>query len=306
MNIGFIKSKYPNERRIALLPAGVPECFGRIIIEEGYGESIGISDEEYMKAGATIAKRASIFRDCDYLHCLKLLQADDYQYLRKNQTIIGWTHPTGSGADFFKTVCQQKELNIVDLDSQFPKYYYMDTEKDLTHIIPKGFIDGNSRLAGFSSVQHALLSFGIAPTDEERIAVLSVGNVSQGALRFIQRFSCNVDIFTRSNMDKFLGCIGEYDIIINGIESDSGHVVGKDCVANIKKGCLVIDAAADAGGAIYGTKYTRIDSPLYESDGVFYYVVNNSPSLLYRQASKIICDVFTKYIYSRDPNEFIL
>jgi len=72
----------------------------------------------------------------------------------------------------------------------------------------------------------------------------------------------------------------------------------------IKRGCLIIDAAADAGNAIEGTEYTCIDDPIYEKNGKYYYEVNNSPTVYYRKASEIISECFSEYIYKKDIRRF--
>jgi len=304
MDMGFVKPSYPNENRIALLPENIKDCFGQVILEKGFGASLGIDDVDYQSNGAVVLERREVFQRCDYIYSLKLLQPCDYDLLRDGQVIVGWTHPTGSGKSFFDTVCQQKKIKIVDVDSQFPRVYYLDQVRDLS-IIPRGFINSNSRLAGFSSVQHALISHGLVLDCTKRVALLSVGNVAQGALDYLLKFSPKLDIFTRSNMRDFIRNIDQYDIIVNGVEIDSGHIINNDDKLRIKKGALVIDAAADGDGAIQGTKYTTIDDPIYIEDDVYYYVVNNSPSLLYREASRLISNSFTENIYSKNPEDFL-
>ena len=304
MEMGFVKPSYPNENRVALFPENINNCFGQVIVEKGFGESVGVSDAEYKNGGAIVLERQEVFERCDFIYSLKLLQPCDYDLLRDGQVIIGWTHPTGSGRAFFNTICQQRKIKVVDVDSQFPRIYYLEQVKDLP-IIPKGFINANSRLAGFSSVQHALMSHGLVLDCSQKVALLSVGNVAQGALDILLKFSPQLDIFTRSNMGDFIKNINQYDVIVNGVEIDSGHIISNDDKIRIKKGALVIDAAADGDGAIQGTKYTTIENPIYIEDGVYYYVVNNSPSLLYREASRIISNSFTENIYSKNPEEFI-
>jgi N5-(carboxyethyl)ornithine synthase len=302
--MGFVKPSYPNENRVSLLPENIKDCFGQVIVEKGFGESLGIEDSQYIDFGAIVLERNEVFNRCKYIYSLKLLQPCDYELLQDGQVIIGWTHPTGSGSVFFNTVCQEKRLKIVDVDSQHPRIYFLDKVKDLP-LIPKGFINSNSRLAGFASVQHALISHGLILNCSMKVALLSVGNVAQGALEYLNKFSPDLDIFTRSNMSRFLDEISQYDVIVNGVEVDEGHIIDNEYKSKIKKGALVIDAAADGDGAIQGVKYTKIESPIYKENDVYYYVVNNSPSLLYREASNLISKSFTKYIYSKNPDNFL-
>ncbi len=69
---------------------------------------------------------------------------------------------------------------------------------------------------------------------------------------------------------------------------------------SLKLGAWIIDAAADAGRAIEGTKYTSIDNPIYtDEQGHTFYVVNNSPSLLYRESSEAVSEGYAKHFWHK-------
>lgn len=296
--IGFIKPDYPGERRVALLPKDIKELENNIAIESGFGREMGISDEAYLKAGAKVMNRKEIFQNCDFIFSLKLLQANDYQYLRRGQTIIGWTHPYGSGRSFYENECIPRDIKIVDLDNITPRLFYRDRVYDLDYI-PRNFVYQNSVIAGFSSTYHALMAYGLMPTSRTKVAILSAGNVAQGAYKAIAHFNPRIRMFYRKTMNEFYATIDEYDVIINGIQVDEPHVniISKEQLALVKKGCLIIDAAAHQGRAIYGTKFTYLESPIAQTEGVDYYCLSNSPSLFFRTASKEISKAFTRYIY---------
>jgi N5-(carboxyethyl)ornithine synthase len=305
MRLGFIKPNYPNEKRVALLPVHIKDFENELIIESGFGESLDISDAEYEAKGCTIKSREEIFTECNTLFNLKLLQPSDYDKVREGQMIIGWTHPTGSGTKFMELQGIPKKLVIVDLDNIYPFIFYNGRKISISFIKPN-FIWRNSFMAGFSSTLHAILSVGILPDSNTKVAVLASGNVAQGAYKAISKFNCDIRLFYRKTMDLFYESIGDYDIIINGIEidDDNSHIITKEDIKKIKKGCLMLDAAADAGRAIEGTKYTTIGNPIYLEDGKYFYEVNNSPSIFYRESSRIISGVFSEWIYKKDIQRF--
>lgn len=306
MRIGFIKPTYPGERRVALLPEHINQDIeNELIIEKGFGANLGIADEEYLERGCQILTRKSIFETCDTIFCLKLIQEEDYTFLRDGQMIIGWTHPTGSGTFFYNNVAKDKNLKIIDLDNIYPTAHCGDSHIPIK-FIPKNFIWKNSFYAGVASVQHALLQFGLYPTSITKVAVLANGSVAQGAFSYISKFNVDIRLFYRKTMEEFYATIGEYDVIINGIEVDdpTKHIITKDQLKQLKRGCLIIDSAADAGNAIEGTHYTSINDPLYSEDGLYFYEVNNAPSLLYRQTSHEISLSFSKWVYSKDVKQF--
>jgi len=306
MKLGFIKPNYPNEKRVALLPKDIMNFENEIIVERGFGHYLDISDEEYIDRGCQVLSRREIFERCEAIFSLKLIQKTDYEFLRKGQMIIGWTHPTGSGYDFMNSQAIPKELIIVDLDNIYPAIYHKKRKVDIEWI-PKNFVSGNSFNAGYAATMHALMSYGLIPDSNTKIAILSPGNVSQGAFYAISKFGAKVRLFYRKTMEEFKNSIGEFDVIINGIEVDepNTHIINKKELEKVKKNCLIIDAAADAGNAIEGTKYTTIDYPIYQEDGVYYYVVNNAPSIFYRNASQLISESFSKHIYKPNVYKFI-
>ncbi len=306
MKIGFIIPTYPDEKRVALLPEDIDGFENEIVMEQGFGKNMGIDDSEYIAKGCKIMSRKEIFSSCDNIFCLKLIQKEDYDLLREGQTIIGWTHPTGSGKEFYDNVAARKNLVIVDLDNIYPTIRQGDKVVNIPFLKPN-FIWRNSFYAGIASVQHALLNYGMYPDSSTKVAVLSSGNVAQGTFAEISNYNPDLRMFYRKTMHEFYDSIGEYDIIINGIEVDSTteHIISKSQLAKIKKGCLLIDAAADAGNAIEGTHYTTISNPIYEENGLYFYEVNNAPSLLYRKTSKEISRSFSENVYKKDISRFL-
>jgi N5-(carboxyethyl)ornithine synthase len=307
MKLGFIKPTYPGEKRVAILPGHITNDFeNELIIEKGFGSNLLISDHEYEEKGCTIDSRENIFKNCDAIFCLKLIQPTDYNLLRDGQMIIGWTHPTGSGTAFYQNIAKKKCLKIIDLDNIFPTAHLGDRHIPIS-FIEKNFVWKNSFYAGVASVQHALLSFGLLPDSKTKVAVLANGSVSQGAYNYIAKYNVDIRMFYRKTMQEFYESIGEYDIIINGIEVDGSvkHIITKDDLKRVKKGCLLIDSAADAGNAIEGSHYTSIAEPMYEEDGLFFYEVNNAPSLLYRVTSYEISKSFSQWVYKKDVKQFM-
>lgn len=303
MKIGFIKPNYPNEKRVALMPKDIKGFENEIIVEKGFGDFMDIKDLDYVKSGCKIYNRAKVFKESDAVFSLKLIQPSDYDYIKEGQIIIGWTHPLHSGKEFMKNQGIPKKLTIVDLDNINPTIFYGDKSISIDRI-PKNFVYKNSYFAGYSAAMHAFMSFGIIPNSNTKIAVLSAGNVSQGAFYASSILGSDVRLYYRNTMDEFKENISEYDIIINGIEiSDKEDpIISLKLQKDIKENTLVIGAAADAGSAIEGTRFTDMDDPIYKKNGVYYYLVNNAPSIYYKESSKAISKSFSKYVYKENLN----
>lgn len=305
MKLGFIKSNYPDEKRVPLLPEDIKNFKNEIVIEAGLGFEVGIEDDAYIDANCTVLSREEVFATCDTIVSLKLLQPEDYDFLREGQMIIGWTHPEETGKSFMEEQAIPKKLIVVDLDNISPAIYFQDKKIDIPWL-PRNFVFENSYNAGISATLHGLMSIGIIPDSHYKVAVLGSGNVSQGAFNTISKFTTNIRMYYRRTMDEFLDNIGEYDIIINGIQIERGtpHVVTLEHQKQLKKGAIIIDAAADGDGAIEGIEYTPVEEPFIKKEGNYYYCVANAPSLFYRTASRHISESFSKYVYRDDVKKF--
>lgn len=305
MKLGFVISKYPNEQRVPLLPQHIDDFENDILVEAGFGQVLGIADAAYREKGCDILSRAEVFEQSDAIFTLKSLQREDYPLIKEGLLTIGWLQPEGPDKAFWEQQGLLKKLISVDLNNTDPKVFYQD------QVIPipwleRNFIYKNSFNAGVGASLHGLINFGLIPNDQHKIAVLGSGNVAQGAMHSLSKFSANVRMFYRTTLDEFIRRIDEYDIVVNGIsiaEGDEAIVSLKD-QTRMKAGAFIIDAAAQPGGTIEGIDYTSLAEPIYERAGKFYYCVNNSPSVFYRTASEDLSAAFSQRVYKKDISRF--
>lgn len=306
MKLGLIIPNHPNEKRVALLPEHINNFKNKIYIEKGFGKSLNIDDSEYIEKGCVVLSKEEIFKTCDGVFSLKNIKKDDYHLIRENQIILGWTHPYGSGKEFMKQQAIPKNLIVVDFDNIHPAIFYKNYEITLTDV-PKNFIYSNSFIAGYASALHAITCHGILPDSSTKVAILGSGNTSQGAYKIMSQFNANVRIFYRKTLDEFFENINSFDIIINGIEIEpnSKPLISISDISNFKKNSLLIDAAACAKRTIEFSIHTSHDNPIIYNNGIYFYSINNSPSIFYRTSSKFISEAFSKFFYSRDLMSYL-
>ncbi|HTZ49043.1 MAG TPA: Re/Si-specific NAD(P)(+) transhydrogenase subunit alpha [Verrucomicrobiae bacterium] len=106
MIVGVPKEIYPNERRVALVPAVIPNLKKvglDVTIEAGAGIGAGYPDFEYTEKGARlIASRAEIFQTADIIVQFLVHGAndktggEDLPLMRKGQIVIGFLRPLGN------------------------------------------------------------------------------------------------------------------------------------------------------------------------------------------------------------------
>jgi NAD(P) transhydrogenase subunit alpha len=106
MIVGVPRETFPGERRVALVPAAIPNLKKaglEVVIEAGAGVEAGYPDADYVAKGAQIvADRSEVFRTADII--LQVLchgsndrtgQAD-LAFLRRGQVLIGFLRPLGN------------------------------------------------------------------------------------------------------------------------------------------------------------------------------------------------------------------
>ena len=106
MIVGVPRETFPGERRVALVPAAIPNLTKaglEVVIEAGAGVEAGYPDADYVAKGAQIvAERAEVFRTADVI--LQVLSHGsndrtshaDLALLRRGQLLIGFLRPLGS------------------------------------------------------------------------------------------------------------------------------------------------------------------------------------------------------------------
>ena len=299
MKIGYIKPSFAGEKRVGLVPKDVARCSAEDErrFEKGYGESLGIPDEAYGEAGGYV--RESLFEWADVIYCIKVPQPSDYDSFRENQTLVGWVHPIGSGQHFMEECAQVKNLTVFDVTNRMSIRYHNRKWEKLT--VPSDITRKNSILAGYASAMHAIMLRGGVRSDE-RVALFGTGNVAFGAAKYLTSRGIDPLLRRRSNASLLKEEFKTYDIFINGVEiaEDAPPIVTCEMLDSMKTGGWIIDAAADAGRAIEGTKYTSLRAPTYTDEkGHTFYVVNNSPSLLYRESSEAVSAGYSKHFWSK-------
>lgn len=147
-------------------------------------------------------------------------------------------------------------------------------------------------------MQTIMLRGGI--TKNDKVAVFGSGNVAYGVLKYLASQGIEPLLRRRSNIDIMQQEFKDYDIFINTVEIAKGErpIVTLEMLDSMKSTGWIIDAAADTGRAIQGSRATKIDNPIYQDEqGHTFYVVDNSPSLLYRESSEAVSEGYAKHFW---------
>lgn len=285
LKVGFIKSDKHNEKRRALLPKDIVNVKNReyLYFQQGYGEELGIEDEEYKNLGCNICSKEEILGSNIQAICdPKIGDAKYLTQISEGKTVFGWIHAV-----------QNKDITDKLLNKKTTVYAWEDMFEDERHVFWR-----NNEMAGEAASMHALLCYGALPYDL-KVAIIGNGNTSKGAFRVFTQLGARVNVYTRKMENLLKKELEEYDIIVNTVLWDvqrKDHIINKEALKRMKKNSLIIDISCDKNGAIETSKPTTIDEPTYCVEGVMHYVVDHTPSMCYRTISKELSKEVSKYI----------
>ena len=196
--IGFPMTHKENEYRRAILPCDLSNVRNRgsIYIEKGYGEVLGISDEEYEKLGCKIVSHLEVLNQ-DIICDAKIGDADYLEQLKRGQIIFGWIH-----------AIRNKDITDSIIGSSLTAIAWEDMFKDNRHCFWR-----NNEIAGEGAIIHAFQCYGLMPYNA-KVALIGRGNVASGALRILTLLGADLTIYDRKTekllikeliLNKFLG-----------------------------------------------------------------------------------------------------
>jgi len=106
MIVGVPRESFPGERRVALVPAAIPNLTKaglEVVVEAGAGVAAGYPDQDYAAKGAKIvADRAEVFRAADIVAQILCYGSNDktgkadVPLFRNGQVLVGFLRPLGS------------------------------------------------------------------------------------------------------------------------------------------------------------------------------------------------------------------
>lgn len=283
-SIGFPISHKENEHRRGLTPMDAEQLKhpDMIYVENGYGEVLGYSDEEYRSSGVNIASREEVLSK-DIICDPKVGDAD-YLDALESQTIFGWVHAV-----------LNRDITDKLITGKLTAYAWEEMVEGGRHVFWR-----NNEIAGEAAIAHAYICHGVFPY-LTKVAVLGRGNIARGAIRALYSMGADVHQYGRCSEKLFRSELPCYDVVVNAVLWDKmrkDHIVYRQDLKRMKRGSMIIDISCDRSGAIETSIPTTIAEPIYVVDGVTHYVVDHTPALFYKSTSEAISHVIPRYLDS--------
>jgi len=310
MQVGVPKEIKPDEYRVGLTPASVRELTihgHQVVVERGVAAGIGISDDAYRAAGATVAATAAeVFAAAALIVKVKEPQADEIAMLHDGHVLFTYLH---LAAD------QAQTEGLLRSGATCIAY---ETVTDARGTLP--LLAPMSEVAGRMAVQvgaHCLereqggagiLLGGVPGVAAGKVVVLGGGVAGTNAARMAVGLEASVTIIDKSlprlyDLDLQFGprattlfstaeaierAVLGADLVIGAVLVPGGaapKLVSRAMLRAMRPGSVLVDIAIDQGGCFETSRPTTHSHPTYVEEGVVHYCVTNMPGAVARTST---------------------
>ena len=320
MKIGVPKEIKNNENRVGLVPSGVRQLVHdghELFIETNAGVGIGISDDEYIKAGAKILPSLEdVFETATMIIKVKEPQPREIALLKPHHILYTYLHlaadkalteglmNSGSTCVAYETI-QNKDGGLPLLLPMSEVAGRMATQVGATYLQKdkggKGVLLGG--VPGVKRGKVTVIGCGVAGTNAIKMAMGLGADVTAIDLN-VKRLAEMDDLFdTRittlfSNVQNIEEAVIQSDLVVGAVlvpGAKAPKLVTREMISKMEKGSVVVDIAVDQGGCIETCKPTTHEEPTFEVDGVVHYCVANMPGAVARTSTYALTNVTLKY-----------
>ena len=301
MIIGIPKEIKNNEFRVSATASGVHAYIAaghQVLVEKNAGVGSGISDADYIKAGAKIIDAADeLWQKAELIQKVKEPIEIEYKRMRKGQILYTYLHLAANKA------CTQA---IMDSGITAIAYETVEVDGGLPLLAPMSEVAGRMSIqVGAAALEASaggagVLLSGVPGVRPGKVVVIGGGVVGVAAATIAHGMRSDVTV-----MDLDLKRLAQIDQIFAGnvkTLASSGYAIEKEViqadlvigavlvhgakapklisnalVKKMKPGAVLVDVAIDQGGCFEDSKPTTHQDPTYKVHDVIFYCVANMP-----------------------------
>ena len=302
MLIGVPKEIKNHEYRIGLTPSGTKELVKNghdVIVQKNGGTAIGLDDEQYIAAGATMIETPEeIFDRAGMIIKVKEPQPNECKMLKKGQLLYTFLHLAPDP--------NQTKLLIESGCTAIAYETVTDAKGGLPLLAPMSEVAGRMAVhAGAHCLEKAqggngTLLGGVPGVAPGNVVVIGGGVVGINSAMMAMGMGANVVVLDKSlerlkDLDMIFGqkmntiystidaiekYVYEADLVVGAVlipGAAAPKLVNREMLKHMKKGSVVVDVAIDQGGCFETSKATTHQDPTYVVDDVIHYCVANMP-----------------------------
>ena len=309
MRVGVPTEIKDHEDRVGLVPSSVAELVHHgheVLIQRGAGDAAGLTDDQYVAAGARIVPDAdAVFAQSDLIVKVKEPLAVERKKLKSGQVLFTYLHlapdpeqtrellQSGVTAIAYETVTSPTGgLPLLTpmseiagrLAPQVGARYLERTSGG------RGVLLGG--VPGVPPADVVVLGGGVSGTHAATIAlgmgaIVTVVDRSADVLRRIAVQLPNARTLF-STRDALREVVRRADLLVGAVlvpGAAAPKLVTREMVRSMKPASVIVDIAIDQGGCCETSKPTSHSHPVYVEEGVTHFCVTNMPGAVARTST---------------------
>lgn len=323
MRIGVPKEIKVHEYRVGMVPANVREAVHHghdVAVEAGAAAGLGLTDDDYRRAGARIAATAAeVFATADLIVKVKEPQPAEIDLLRPGQTLFTYLHlaadPNQAHSLLARGVTAIAYETVTAPNSGLPLLAPMSEVAGRmaaqvgAHCLEmeqggRGVLLGGT--AGVAPAKAVVIGAGVSGLNAVRMLIGMEAHVTcieknlDRLYDLDQRFGAAVNTIysTRQAIEDY---VRDADLVIGAVlvpGAAAPHLISRDLVAAMRPGSVIVDIAIDQGGCAETSRPTTHAEPTYIAEGVIHYCVTNMPGAVPRTSTFALNNATLPYVLS--------
>jgi alanine dehydrogenase len=311
MNIGVMKERFPQERRVSLTPGGVKTLAGfgaTVYVERNAGAQSYFTDQEYQEAGAVIVySPEELIMRSDVVSKIAPPTLDELSMLREGQTLFAAYHLAISKKEIIEKLLEKKVIAIAH-------ELIENTHGELPIVQTMAEIAGQLSIqvaAHFLQTRHGgrgVLLGSIPGVPAANVVILGAGTVGKTAARVALGLGARVNVIDRNivhlrelenlfqwRISTALGdaytieqAVRDADVVIGAVllkGEKTPHLVTEAMVKRMNPGSVIVDVSIDNGGCVETSRPTTLLDPTFIVHHVVHYCVPNMAASVPRTAT---------------------
>ncbi len=323
MKIGVPKEIKTLEFRVGMTPAGVRELVDDghdVVVESNAGMGIGMSNADYVAAGAKVLEKAEdVFAEAQLIVKVKEPQLNECAMLDKDQVLFTYLHLAADPA--------QTEALVKSGTTAIAYETVTGFDGSLPLLTPMSEVAGRLSIqAGAFALQKAnlgrgVLLGGVPGVAPGKVVVIGGGVSGTHAAEMAVGLGADVTILERSLTrirqldEQFNGRVrtvystkhaidewtAQADLVVGAVliaGAAAPKLVSADHVKEMLPGAVVVDISIDQGGCFETSKPTTHAEPTYVVDDVVHYCVTNMPGAVPRTSTFALTNATLPFVKS--------
>ena len=302
MRVGVPKEIKVLENRVGLTPASVREFVSHgheVMVEHEAGAGIGLHDDAYTAAGASIARDAAeVFAWGEMVVKVKEPQPDECAMLREGQILFTYLH-LAPDPEQAKALIASNAICIAYETVTSPRGG-LPLLAPMSEVAGRMAVQAGAFLLEKPHGGKGILLGGVPGVAPGKVVILGGGVVGTHSAMIALGMGADVTVIDRSpeamatlwkqfgaslktefsTRDAIERLVTRADLVIGGVlipGASAPRLVTRDMIARMQPGSVVVDVAIDQGGCFETSHPTTHADPTYVVDGVVHYCVANMP-----------------------------